>query len=198
MRAALGLAVAVVLVAAAVTAAVLALFSTAAFTALRFDLVALEFVHGRLAPEDLEAMVIAEQRFTPAEIAHLVDVRALIGLVGRVFVAAAGLAALAAIAVPRAVRLAASLALAGVALVGGGVGLAYGMFGFVRVGVFFHRIVFPQGNWYFPIDSLMIRLYGQEVMVAGAAFVIVAAVGLIVVAWVLTRMIPARPREGAW
>lgn len=116
------------------------------------------------------------------EVAHLRDVRAVIRWLMRA--ALLGLAALglaAALAVRRRAagrRLRTSLgrggllALALVGLAGAGVAV-----GWERTFVLFHRVLFPQGNWAFPADSLLIQLFPDRFWFEAA----VALVGLTLV-----------------
>jgi uncharacterized membrane protein len=95
-------------------------------------------------------------------------------------------------------RPAASLAVVGLALAGAVVVAAYLALGFQTVGIAFHEVMFPRGNWSFPHGSLIIRLYGTGVMVKGAAFVIALGLGLLAAAFIATGFIARRtPRSQA-
>jgi len=187
---------AVVLVAAAASGAVLLLFTSPVFDLLGFHPVALDYFHGRVTRPELHGMAIIGRSFGEAEIGHLDDVAAILALVFRLFLAAVALILLAALRAPARLRSAATAALSAIVVTGAAIVAAYFAFGFEAVGVFFHRIVFPAGNWRFPADSLIIRLYGTDVMVTGTLFGIVAAVSLLVAAFVATRFIAAG-RDGA-
>ncbi|MFV2092823.1 MAG: hypothetical protein ACC634_07035, partial [Hyphomicrobiales bacterium] len=63
---------------------------------------------------------------------------------------------------------------------------------FEKVGIVFHTVIFPQGNWMFPWNSLIIRLYDANVMVAGAGFAIAATLAFLVMVWVAGHWLQRR------
>ena len=191
---------AIALLTTAVSGAVLLLFTTPAFDALGFHPVALDYFNGSLSGGEIRLFSVAGQRFTEAEISHLDDVGHVLAMVSRVFLAAFVLCAVALYLSTRAVAAAARAALGLVAAIAVLVVMAYFTFGFDAVGSAFHEIVFPQGNWRFSFQSLIIRLYGTAVMVDGAVFVIVLSVGglagLALMLWAVNRaMPPGRPKD---
>jgi len=198
LRAGARLAIAVSLIAAAATGAVLTLFTQPVFALLDFHPVALDYLSGRLSRDQIEALAFGGLGFSRSEIDHLDDVAALLARLGRVF--ALGVAVIAVLAVidRSLLRPAASLAVVGLALAGAVVVAAYLALGFQTVGIAFHEVMFPRGNWSFPHGSLIIRLYGTGVMVKGAAFVIALGLGLLAAAFIATGFIARRtPRSQA-
>lgn len=178
---------------AALGMAVIALFTTPAFEALGFHRIALHYFQGAMDETMLAGVRIGGQSFSPAEIAHFADVKWLLGVVRIACVLAIGVAIAIAFGAPAAFAKATIGAPLVFLIIGGLVVASYFTFGFLAVGVFLHEIVFPQGNYSFPWDSLIIRLYGTEVMVRGTVFVIAAALGLLVAAiplgWLVRRRI---------
>ena len=185
---------ALALLTTAVSGSVLLLFTTAVFDALGFHPVALKYFNGYLTGEEIRLFSVAGQRFTEAEISHLDDVRLVLATVSRVFLAAFVVCAVALYVSIRTVAAAARAALGLVAVVAILVVVAYFTFGFDAVGSAFHEIVFPQGNWRFSFQSLIIRLYGTSVMIEGSVFVIALSVGglaaLTLMLWAVNRAMP--------
>lgn len=113
------------------------------------------------------------------EVAHLEDVRVVVGgllraaVLGLAVVGLAGALALRRPTLSRMLRTSLGrggvLTLALVALVGLGVAT-----GWERTFVLFHELLFPQGNWAFPADSLLIQLFPDRFWFEAA----VALVGL--------------------
>ena len=175
------------LIAFAITGAVLVLFTPAAFAALGYHPIAVEYVLGTIDQAVLLVFQMEGQVFSPREISHLADVKTMIGALRWGFGAALAVSALLAFLNARAFRAACLWAPAIFVAIGGAVVLAYFTFGFQLVGSVFHRVFFPQGNWQFPFSSLIIRLYGTDEMIAGTVFVIAVVLALLaviaVVAW---------------
>jgi len=185
------LTMAVVLVAAG-TGAGTVLFTYPVFDLLGFHPIALDYYSGRVSTLQMSQMILLGARFTPAEIGHLGDVGRTLETV-RLAAAISGIAVLAIGAgAPALMSRAAAATLALFGVIAGLVGAAYAIFGFERVGIVFHTVFFPQGNWMFPWNSLIIRLYGADVMVTGAGFVMAATLGILVVAWVVFRWLGRR------
>ncbi len=186
--------VAVSLIAAAATGAVLALFTEPVFWLLGFHPIALDYLHGRISRAELEQVVILGKTFGRSQIDHLDDVGALLGELLWIFLASAAIISAAMILARRMARPAAGLAIGSLAMAVLVVVASYLAFGFQTVGILFHQIVFPQGNWAFPWESLIITLYGTEVMVRGAVFVIGLGLFLLFAAYfIIRRTIPRSP-----
>lgn len=184
----------IALIAATITGAVLLLFTPTVFSILGYHPIAVEYVLGDIDPAVLLVFRAEGKAFTPREISHLADVKMTIGMVRWGF--AAVLAVLAALAFinGRAFRTVCLWA-PGIFLgIGATVVVAYFTFGFQIVGSVFHRVFFPQGNWAFPFNSLIITLYGTGEMVIGTVFVLAMALFfLLVIAGVVWRARPAAP-----
>jgi uncharacterized protein DUF1461 len=127
--------------------------------------------------------------YTEAERAHLMDAR----LVLRVFVAL-GLASLVLLVAalrhrPKDARRWRAVARGGLGLAVGAVVIGVvGFFAFDQLFVLFHEIFFPQGNWEFPADSNMIRLYPDAFwQLTAAALGVLCVVGGGFVWWVARR-----------
>jgi len=170
----------IALIATAVTGAVLALFTPAAFSLLGYHPIAVEYVLGSIDAAVLLVFRYDGLAFTPREISHLADVKATIGYVRMGFAAALVLCAVLALLRGRAFRAACLWAPGVFVAIGGAVVLAYFTVGFQAVGSLFHRVFFPQGNWQFPFSSLIINLYGTQEMVNGTVFVLATALVLLV------------------
>jgi hypothetical protein len=98
--------------------------------------------------------------YTAAEAAHLRDARAVLYLFVALALAALVLILAALLHRPRDVRRWRAVARGGAGLVVGTVVLGIvGFLAFDTAFELFHRIFFPGGNWEFPADSNMIRLY---------------------------------------
>ncbi|MFV2093456.1 MAG: DUF1461 domain-containing protein, partial [Hyphomicrobiales bacterium] len=188
---------AVALIAAAITGAVLLLFTPTVFSILGYHPIAVEYVLGDIDPAVLLVFRAEGKAFTPREISHLADVKMTIGLVRWGFAATLALLVLLAFFSGKAFR-AICLWAPGVFLgIGATVILAYFTLGFQLVGSVFHRVFFPQGNWAFPFNSLIITLYGTEEMVNGTVFVLSTALLFLliiaVVVWRANRALPTGP-----
>ena len=195
-RAAGRMLLALALIGAAASGAVLALFTAPVFELLGFHPVAIDYLDGRISRAGLEQMVIMGRTFGRTQIDHFDDVAALLQRLSWVFAASVAIIAAALAFARRLVRPAASLAFVGLALAAVAVVAAYLIYGFLPVGVFFHTVVFPQGNWSFPWHSLIITLYGTDVMLRGALFVIGLGLTILVAAYVATRRMPRRGESG--
>lgn len=171
---------ALALLAAAIGVSVTALFTAPAFDALGFHTIALHYFQGSLDEAMLAGVRIGGLGFAPNEISHLADVKWLLAITRLVAAFAVGFVLALAVKAPQAFRRAALIAPLAFAVVGGLVVAGYFTFGFLAVGVFLHEIVFPQGNYAFDWNSLIIRLYGTDVMVRGAVFVIGLSLSLLV------------------
>ena len=98
--------------------------------------------------------------YKPDEIAHLRDARAVLYLFVSLAAAAAVLIGAALVRAPRDPRRWRAIARGGAGLAVGVVVLgAFAIVAFDTAFELFHRIFFPGGNWAFPADSNMIRLY---------------------------------------
>lgn len=195
-RAALLVVAMVVVLVAAGAGAGAALFTYPAFDLLGFHPIALDYASGAVSTPQMFQLILLGARFTPAEVGHLADVGRMLEITR--LVAAIAWAVVIGIGV-RAPALMGRAAGATLALFGALAGLvvaAYALFGFEKVGIVFHTVVFPQGNWMFPWNSLIIRLYDADVMVAGAGFVIAATLGLLVVVWTVCRWLQGRRVAG--
>lgn len=193
LRACVRLALAVALIAGAATGAVLLLFTKPVFALLDFHPVALDYMAGRISRPELETMVILGQTFGRSQIDHLDDVAVLLDWLRWIFAMSVAAIAAATIFARSFMRPAASLAVVGLGMAVAVVVASYAALGFQTVGIAFHQIVFPQGNWSFPWNSLMIRLYGTGVMLRGAAFVITIGLAILAAAYFATRRIPRGP-----
>lgn len=168
------------------------LFTYTAFDLLGFHPIALDFLEGRLNATQMGEQVLLGARFSQAEIDHLMDVGAVMDRTR--LIAAVGGAVVISISAraPALMGRAAGFALGLFASIAGLVGAAYAIFGFDRVGVVFHTVFFPAGNWRFGWDALIIRLYGANEMVAGAGFVIGTTLVIVVAVLVVCRWLGAR------
>lgn len=140
-------------------------------------------------PCDAQFLCLSPRLYTDAEAAHLRDARALLYLF--VALAAASLVLIAAALVHRP-----NDARRWRAVARGGAGLAVGA---VVLGVFaivafdfalelFHRIFFPQGNWAFPADSNMIRLYPEPFWeITAIALGVLCVIGGAAIWWLSRR-----------
>jgi integral membrane protein (TIGR01906 family) len=98
--------------------------------------------------------------YTPDEVAHLMDARAVLYLFVALAVASLVLIVATLIHRPNDARRWWSVARGGAGLAVGAV--VVGVVGFIAFDAafeLFHRVFFPGGNWEFPADSNMIRLY---------------------------------------
>lgn len=187
------------LITAALTASVLLVFSQPVFALLGFHPIAAEFMTGDIDPGVMMIFRWDDLVFTSNEISHFHDVKALLGLL-RLLCVLAIVISLVLFAVKRdAFRSASLWAPLVFVVIGATVVAAFFAFGFERVGVFFHQIIFPGGNWRFPFDSLMIRLYGTDVMVTGAGFVIATATIFLIILALVARFVPfgRRSKDGS-
>ena len=106
------------------------------------------------------ACLPANRVYTAAEAAHLRDARAVLYLFVALALAALALIVAALVHRPRDARRWRAVARGGAGLVVGTVVLGVvGFLAFDTAFELFHRIFFPGGNWEFPADSNMIRLY---------------------------------------
>jgi hypothetical protein len=98
--------------------------------------------------------------YTPDEVAHLMDARLVLYLFVGLAVAALVLIVAALVHRPHDARRWRSVARGGAGLAVGTVVVGViGYFAFDPLFELFHRVFFPGGNWEFPADSNMIRLY---------------------------------------
>lgn len=177
----------VCLLVVAITGAVQTLFSPLVFNGLGFHPIAVEYFSGGIGRFELTVFTWGEMKFSTREVGHLIDVKALLELVRNVLVGAALLTIVLLVFGSRVFGLAAQLTPVIFVALGAAVVAAYLTFGFESVGVFFHSWVFPDGNWRFPNSSLMIQLYGTDVMVTGAMFVMGAAFAALFVLAIVVR-----------
>lgn len=183
------------LIVAALTSAVTLLFTGPVFAWLEFHGVALAYFHGRIDETILAGFRFLDLSFEPREIAHLADVKWLLGVVRLVAAFCVGFLVAIAFRARGVFRRAARRAPFVFVAVGVVVVVSYQIFGFHAVGTFLHEIVFPQGNYSFPFDSLMITLYGPEVMVRGSLFALGVTLALLVAAALAaTAALPAKVR----
>ena len=127
-------------------------------------------------------------RFTAGEAAHMRDVRLVLYVFLALAVASAALVAWRILRQPREPRTWRSIARGGAALAAAVAVL--GVFAALAFGVafeLFHRILFPGGNWAFPQDSLLIRLYPYGFWQLSAAALGVLSIGGGLIVWALAR-----------
>jgi integral membrane protein (TIGR01906 family) len=126
--------------------------------------------------------------FAPDEAAHMRDVRVVFWGFMAVAIASIGLISWQVARHPRDSRVWRSIARGGmvtvVALVVVGV---FAAVAFDAAFTLFHEIFFPGGNWAFPADSLLIRLYPYAFWELSAAALGILGVGSGLVVWFLAR-----------
>ncbi len=184
--------VAAALITFAVSSAVLILFSAPVFVFLDFHPIALDYIHQNISRSHLEETFILGQTFRATQIDHLDDVTALLTVLFRVFAGTATVIISTLLIDCRLLRSAASLAFIGLALTCAVIIGSFFVLGFQTVSIGFHQVIFPQGNWSFPWHSLIIQLYGTQVMIRGAVFAICLGIAILVIIYLLTRRIRRR------
>lgn len=149
------------------------------------------YVLGR-APDPLAG--VAEPAFTESEVSHMADVRTVfIGAQALMYASAVVGVALIALAL-RGGRRSAGLLLRNAAVAIGVVVLVVGIVAavaFEPAFLAFHYLFFPQGNFLFPPESNLIRLYPEQYWYAvtlrvGGAFVVMTIV-IAVIGWLMSR-----------
>lgn len=179
----------IALIAAAIGGGVLFLFTPPAFSFLGYHPIAVEYVLGYVDQAVLLVLRAEGKAFTAREIGHLGDVKMTIGLVRWGFGGVSAVLVLLAFINGKAFRAICIWAPVIFLAIGAAIVVAYFTLGFQFVGSVFHRIFFPQGNWTFPFNSLIISLYGTEEMVIGTVFVLTTALlSLLIIAAVAWKV----------
>jgi integral membrane protein (TIGR01906 family) len=126
--------------------------------------------------------------FTPDEAGHMRDVRVVFYGFMVLAIASVGLLAWQLARHPRDPAVWRSVSRGGIWLVGALIVLGvFAALAFDAAFELFHRIFFPGGNWAFPVDSLLIRIYPYEFWEWSAAVMGAIGIGAGLVVWRLAR-----------
>jgi integral membrane protein (TIGR01906 family) len=134
--------------------------------------------------------------YTPNEVAHLDDVRATITAAFETGALSAGFVVLllGAAGSRRPVRVASALRVAGSICIALPVAVAVGLgFFFDPLFTLFHRVLYPQGNWLFPVDALLIITFPEDYWLT-MGIVWMALIALIGVVFVLISQLYGKKR----
>ncbi|MBU0979763.1 MAG: DUF1461 domain-containing protein [Nanoarchaeota archaeon] len=159
------------------------------------DSIAYELL-GYMGDKDHSVLAVPEGFFSPDELSHMEDVRTLVlkgkyflhGLLILLIILTALLAAVSYLVIPKLwvsyffKYLGASLTYAPMILLLLSTAFFVALENFSSVFVSFHNVFFPQGNWQFPEDASLVRLFPEEFFKStGENIVITAAVVSLVI-----------------
>ncbi len=183
---------AILLLAGTLAAAIALLYTSAAFSLLGIDPLALNVVNGSLDRVALQTTVIKGLSFNELEVAHFFDVKALV--VGVRLSLAVLVVSLAIIAwrwrhlIRSGAAWAFGIFVAATASVVG----CYFALGHIRTSDLLHTLFFEPGSYVFPHGTLMAALYTNDHMSAGALFVICTWGLLLGLIWMSAHLFPAK------
>lgn len=183
---------AILLLAGTLAAAIALLYTSTAFSLLGIDPLALNVVNGSLDRAALQSTVIKGLSFNELEIAHFLDVKA---LVGGVRLALAVLVVALAIIAWRwrsLIRSGATWAFGIFVVATASIVACYGILGYVRTSDLLHSLFFTPGSYVFPHGTLMAALYTNDDMTAGTLFVISVWGLLLALMWMSARLFSAK------
>lgn len=129
----------------------------------------IDFVQGKTAQLELN--------YTSMELSHLDDVRKVMSVFDAVFYGSLLLMLAGTIYGYKRKLLPKMLFYGGISIVSVmGLILLFALFSFNSSFTFFHKLFFPQGNWQFPMDSLLIQTFPGEFFVSISAVIFILAI----------------------